>query len=901
MGAARTDERAGALDRRPSVVPGSDAPPPDGSGAVDRPAGAAPVVPDVLVERPALVHRLEAAAAKKVVLVVAPPGYGKSTLLAEWAASTDRSISWLTLDATDDDGPCFAGHLGAALRSADVGSGEPSVARTASGELPEVDWSFAEIAVAIDHVRPTTIVLDDFHRLTDPALLAEVAELIDRSPPHVRFVLSARIDPALPSHRWRLADELAQLRQGDLVFDAGEAGALVDRITGHGVTPEQLAVLVERTEGWGAGLQLAAISLCQVADVDGFITAFAGDDRHVSEYLTEHVLRHQPRAVREFLLETSVLDRMTASLCDAVTGRADGEQQLALACRRSLFVTKLDDQGRWYQCHQLFRDLLRSQLRVSRRGAEVELLRRAAAWHASRDEVEVAGGYLVDAGDDDRLLHLVRTHGGDLYRRGRIATVARWLERLAPATRGTNDVVLLEAAASMLSGQTARAEARLDELEARPDLGQPPQLVVDHIRTWAAHDEPASGRIRAAAARALAVAEGTDPGPLPDVFGLTSLDDVRKGARLNAAISAAFDGDSADARLLLAEAARVPHTSAPLEMDAAGTEALIDAWAGSLRSAEEHGTRALAVAGQAADRPHPGLAVALLALAHIDRRRNLLDRSQQRLDEVRAALSRTEPSVLLALHVAESAELALAGGDVDASLAALRAHAASPSPPSPRRVAGLLCAAESRALIATGDLDGAERILHRSPTDASEVQTVAVRLAVERGRFGDARSTLEAWPEDDEPGTDLRRELWRSILDDVGGADADPRRLERLVGAAHEQGHVRLFLDAGPHAVRLLRGLYHRAPTPFLRRVVGSSTTLSLVPAHPVDRLVEQLSDRERTVLGLLPSSLDNAEIAALLGVSVNTLKTHLKHIYQKLDVTSRRGAILAAEDLYLL
>lgn len=880
-------------------APEAVAPRPSALAAGDPPRSPATALPDGMVARPALVDRLEAAASKKVVLVVAPPGYGKSTLLAAWAEASHRRIAWLTLAAADDDADRFASRLGAALRPA---MATPALAE-AAGTPREVGTSFVDLAAAIDGLGPTTIVLDDFHRLTDATLLAEVTELIDRSPPPVRFVLSTRIDPALPSHRWRLDDQLAQLRQGDLLFDAHEAGALLEKITGRTVTEEQLAVLVERTEGWGAGLQLAALSLCQVDDVDRFITAFAGDDRHVSEYLTEHVLRHQPPAVREFLLETSVLDRLTASLCDAVTGRRDGEQLLELACRRSLFVTKLDDQGRWYQCHQLFRDLLRSQLRASRPGAEPELLRRAATWHVDRDEVEVAGAYLVDAGDDGRLLHLVRTHGGDLYRAGRIATVGRWLEHLDPLTRGTEEVALLAAAAAMLAGQTARAGAELDALAARPEPGAPARLVIDHIRTWAAHDEPVSGRVRAAVRQALAAVDVVDAPSLPDVFGLTSLDDVRKGARLNGAAAAAFDGDSATARRLLAEAARVPHTSAPLEIDAAGTEALIDAWAGSLRSAEEHGTRALAVAGQATDRPHPGLAVALLALAHVDRRRNLLDRSQQRLDEARAALNRTEPSVLLALHVAESAELALAVGDLDRGLALLRAHAAAPSPPSPHRVAGLLRAAESRALIGTGDLDRAERILERSSGDASEVHTVAIRLAVERGRFSEARSTLAAWPEDDEPVAGLRRELWGCILDDVDGTDPEdaPGRLGRLVGAADEQGHLRLFLDAGPHAVRLLRGLYHRAPTPFLRRVVDSSATLSLVPAHPVDRLVEQLSERERAVLGLLPSSLDNAEIAALLGVSANTLKTHLKHIYQKLDVTSRRGAILAAEDLYLL
>jgi LuxR family maltose regulon positive regulatory protein len=853
-------------------------------------------VPTTEVLRPGLVERVDAAATtRKLTLVIAPPGYGKTVLLAQWvAAKADRRVAWLNAEA-GDDADRFARHLCAALGTTD--------GRSRSALLDRVDLSgrrlgegFVAAFLADAATMPATIVvLDDFHTMANGPLLTDVGLLIEHAPPNLHFVVAARMDPPLPCHRLRLEDELVELRQDDLLFGEDESRELVELLARRRLSDQQLEQLLGRTEGWCAGLKLAALSLRQEPDVDGFLAAFAGDDRHVAEYLTEHVLRHQSPHVRSFLLQTSVLQRLTPSLCDAVTGSQDSQEVLAHLDRSSLFVSRLDDRREWFRYHPMFRTLLRQHLRDAGEVDERELLQRAADWHLARDELEAGVEYLAKAGADARVLEAARTHGYAMVVRGRLAAVIGWIDSIDGA--GGDDIPLLRAGLHMIAGDTVLAGALLDELLARPlTAGQ--RLVADFIRTWAVHDEPAPDRVVAAAGRAVSGLL-TRPPDIPDVLGITSAEGIRRVSLLNGGAAAAYLGRTGQARRWARAASTVVRDHPPSDVYAAALEALLEAWGGRLRAAHQQGTHALALAEQLGLSGHPETVLAQLALATVAREQDRLDDARRLLDRAAAQLQRVSAGALVGVHVSETALVALAAGDAGDALQALLSDRTARSNAPPGVVARLV-AAEARVLAATGDLDGARTALERAPVVTTEVAAAAIRIAVEREELGRASEILETWPSADDPGAALQRSLWQCVTDDLAGRPEEAlQRMRPLTAAAQEEGHVRLFFDAGHHALRLVRALYHAAPSPYLRSLVDAP----IPPPTPraVPALVEQFSNRERAVLRYLPSRLSNAEIAAQLRISINTVKTHLKHIYRKLGVEGRRDAIIAAERLHLL
>jgi LuxR family maltose regulon positive regulatory protein len=859
-------------------------------------------VPGTAVHRRSLVQRLDELTEHKLVLLVAPPGYGKSVLLAQWAGtSAPRRIAWLTVEATDD-ADRFARHLCAALTAADgrprdgvLGRVERSGRRMGPGFL-------AALLADAPSMPATAVVLDDFHTMQNPDLLAEIGLLVEEAPAQLHFVLAARMDPALPSYRLRLNDELGELRQDDLVFDSHDARQLISRISHRDLTSSQLDALVDRTEGWGAGLHLAALSLRRVRDVDGFVSAFAGDDRPVAEHLTEHVLRHQPTHVRRFLLRTSVLRRLTASLCDAVTLGQDGQAMLEHLDRGSLFINRLDDRREWFRYHELFRTLLRQHLHESDEEDERELLERAARWHLAHDDVETGVSYLTAAGADGALLDAVRSHGYAMCSAGRVAAPVRWIDAVDPAEgRRCSEVPLLRAALHTMAGDTLAADVMLADVAADEGMTTPERMVGDVIHTWSVHDRPVPRPVMAAATRSLATLERASRSEIPDVLGLTTPAGIRRTVLLNGGAAAAYDGRAQAAREWIRRAKALADVRAAPDVYAFGLGALLDAWGGRLRSAREQAAHALAKAEQSTTTPHPGVVTARLALAHVARERDELDEAEALLAATTSELQRTRPSVLLAVQATEQASLALARGQLRQGLRIVAEHRAADVAPPPPAVAARLGAVEARLLLANGELEGAQLAADRAPAVGCDIAAVRVQIAVDRGDLAAARTLLARWPPDGEPGAELQRRLWRAILDDVEGAAGSDAEVAAVVAAAQEEGWVALFLDAGHHAVHAVRRLHGEAPTPYLRHLVDDRIPPSPARRPPVEELVERFSNRERAVLRYLPSRLDNAEIAAELRVSINTLKTHLKHIYRKLGVDGRKSAIEAAERLHLL
>src|SRR3954469_1911822 len=386
-----------------------------------------------LVARSELLARLAAEADGRLTLVCAPAGWGKSLLLAGWHASEAerRPFAWVSLDPGDDDPVRFWSYVIGALRTVEPGLGDAALAALPTAGpalleavLPMLVNELAEIP------RPIVLVLDDYHVLHDEVIHASVAFLLRHLPRTVHVAIASRFDPPLALSRLRAAGEVVEVRAGDLQFSHDEADALLNDMLALGLDRADVTLLRERTEGWPAGLALAALSLRDQGDRSAFIHAFAGDDRHIGEYLHD-VISEQPRPVREFLLRTAILERLCAPLCDAVTGGSDSAALLAEAYRSNLFLVALDDRGRWFRYHHLFRDLLREELARSEPELVAELHRRASVWHESNGDVDDAIFHATAGGRIDSAAELIAQHWRPAFQVSP-RTVARWLRALPP-------------------------------------------------------------------------------------------------------------------------------------------------------------------------------------------------------------------------------------------------------------------------------------------------------------------------------------------------------------------------------------------------------------------------------------------------------------------------------------
>ncbi|HJZ00862.1 MAG TPA: AAA family ATPase, partial [Streptosporangiaceae bacterium] len=372
--------------------------------------------------------RLARALGGGLVLVCAPAGFGKTALVADWLRSCGRPVAWLSLDVGDNDPVRFWRHVVAALDRARPGIGE----RVAPlpGPLPSSFEGLVTVLInelaALSGENEIVLVLDDYHLVDARQVHVSLAFLLEHLPPGLHLVLASRSDPPLPLARLRARGQLAELRTGDLRFTAEEGAALLRESAGGALPGAAVAALVARTEGWAAGLQLAALSLRGRSDIAGFVAAFSGSHRFILDYLTEEVLDGQPEQVREFLLETSVLERLSGGLCDAVTGRDDGQAMLEQVEQAGLFLMPLDEVRGWWRYHRLFADLLRARLQQQRPGRVAVLHRAAAAWYEEHGLADDAVGHALGAGDTAWAARLIEQHfDATLYLRSEGATAQR--------------------------------------------------------------------------------------------------------------------------------------------------------------------------------------------------------------------------------------------------------------------------------------------------------------------------------------------------------------------------------------------------------------------------------------------------------------------------------------------
>jgi LuxR family maltose regulon positive regulatory protein len=881
----------------------------------------APRVTRDLVDRPRLVSPLVASARRPAVLLVsAPAGFGKSTLLAQLLVrGPGPAVAWLSLDAGDSDPATYWAYVLAAIRTAmpDLGGAAQELLDTRGAPITSVLTSLINDLAAADE--EIVLVLDDYHVVHDPAIHEAMTFLVDHLPSQLRLVIATRSDPPLPLPRLRARGELVEVRATDLRFTEQETAAYFDTM-GLALSGPQVSTLESRTEGWAAALQLAALSLQGRADTTGFIDGFAGDDRHVVDYLVEEVVHRQPEAVRDFLLRTSVLPRMSGPLADAVTGRSDGRAMLEALDRDNLFLVPLDDQRRWYRYHHLFADMLRARLLDELPGEATELHRRASTWHEQDGDTSAAIEHALAAGDTDRAAGLVEAVLPAMTRERREAQLRRWMEALPDEVYVRRPVLANGYVGALMStGETRGVEARLRLAEEWVELARdlPPGILPD----------------------GLLFARADQWERLPGWVKIH-----RSGLALMAGDVTATMCHAEDAMAVLEPGDDLGHGAATALMglarwrtgDVAGAAA---AYAETIRHFE--------LVGYVAD--ILGCAVTLADLLLAQGRLGDAERTyRDALD-----LAEGQPSSTVRgtpdIHVG-LAEILNQRGDLDGASEHLRLaeelgdHLGLPKHPHRRRIAEAgVRQAEGDLTRALALLDEAEQVydLDFSP-DARPLGAIRARVWIRQGRAELALRWAEASGLSvlDEPSYLREHEhvtLARALLardQDVvdfllrllAAAEAGERfgsvleisallalarqrrgepvaattALARALELAEPEGYLRIFTDEGAAMETLLSVAARSGVTPtYVARLLGAGPTVP--PPLRGEALVDPLSEREVDVLRLLASELSGPEIARHLVVSLNTVRTHTKNIYAKLGVGTRRAAVRRAEDLGLL
>lgn len=870
----------------------------------------APSLPPHVFERPRLVELLAAGTQGRVTTVVAPAGYGKSVAVAQWRErASDRPVAWIDLRAIDDDGVRFARALELELVAA-LGDAAPRLDLVDSGGH-SLGVDLVEVLVDdLTLVPDVVVVLDNFEAITGPALLADVAALIDRAPPSLHVVVISRSDPAIGTSRLRLRGELIEIRRESLAMDADEAALLLSQTARVELAPATLDLLVERTSGWPAALQLAALSLRTADDPAAFVERFSGDDQFVAEYLTDEVLRACSPVERRFLTETSVLRRINGALGDAVLASTGTRAMLRALERSGMLLVRDEGPGDWYHYHPLLHELLRTELEVGDPPRHRELLLRAAAWHRDvDDDLEAASAYLVAARAWDELLAMSQVHGRACFERGMTTMLRSRIDAIPEQVRATSTLaVLTSAALHVLCGQTRVAEDELGQLEHDRTLTTWERAISATTRAamvaW--HLEPRQALDAGRRALQLVADIGPDDDPV-DVLGITSLPSLEAIALVAMGRAAHYLGRDEEARELLVRATEQSQGSyLPWYLHSLGVRSTLEAMSGDLRTATDLAARVVAVASESGLASHPATGEAQLALAIVRREQDSLAEASYALDAAIGLVRSNHRWPLMRLHAAELASLGVASGDRSA-VSRLFDDGTPDASGERRPYAGRLLAVAMRGLVAAGDPQGAAALADARADlrGSEEVHLAELAVAVTCDDRERARRLVEELEGSTRLRTAVECRLWHAVLDDRAGArDRAFERCSEAVELASEQGLRRVFLDAGPEVLALVRAHHEHAPTAFVRSILDRDLGRDLDgrPASPrVAGLVEQLTDREMAVLHYLPTRLSNAEIAARLYVSINTVKTHLKHVYRKLDVDSRDGAIDRAVSLGLL
>lgn len=912
------------------------------------------------VIRPRLLERLEAGlrGMRRVTLIAAPAGFGKTTLLSTWRAiAVGRGLpfGWVSLDSSDNDPLLFWSYFLAALDMAESGVGAPALAMLQSSQPPNIEHILkntlnALIARSVEYPeRQMALVLEDYHVITEPAIHMALTWLIERLPATLHLIMATRADPALPLARLRASGDLTELHADDLRFTPDEITAFFNQTMGLALTAADLAALEARTEGWVAGLQLAALALQSHSDRAGFIHTFTGTNRYVVDYLATEVLEHQPAHVQTFLLHTAILDRLCDPLCDAVLGRpaqtdsgsspsgdTSSQNQLEALERANLFVVPLDDDRHWYRYHHLFADVLRQRLARSMPAAQVTALHeRASIWYGDNGLIAEAVQHALFMPDGVRAAQLIERHGLGIIVSGQTQTALGWLNRLPEALRrGRPYLGILHALALLFTSDLEGAEARLQAAESCIGPDSPPadvRFTQGNAAAIRANIALYTGDLAAGAAygeQVLALL------PESEVIARTT-------ARLHVARGSRVTGDvrlTSERRALAAVGPIRASGNLLATLSAIVNVARLQTLQGRLRAASATYQELVLLAGgpDKIRSLHGGLPY-FVGLGELYYEWNELDEAGEFLSQAMAsglgtktidaeyvvlghlALARLQQaqgeSALAHQTLAACADLARRRGFVS--------HLVTRAPAVQAQWA--LSAGDLPAAIVWAEASGltADDELHFTrEAEYLILARIGLARASQAGRLDLLTSALHLLDRLMADATAKARGasvleilIVRSLA--VAAQGNQPGALAALgqaLAQAAPEGYVRRFIDEGPALWALLQAIdaesVASAPgyVPHLLTAIAAESGISnqAAPAHamaPASNagLVEPLTAREIEVLRLIAAGQSNAQIAQTLVIALSTVKTHTNTIYGKLAVTSRTQAIARAHELNLL
>ena len=912
-----------------------------------------PPVRSNLVPRWRLIERLDEGLrlGHRLTLISAPAGFGKTTLLSEWASQRVSesaggwSVAWLSLDEGDNDPARFWTYFIAAFQTieADVGAGVLSALQT-----PQPPPTESVLITLINQIAtipaPFVLVLDDYHLITAQPIHDVLTSLLDHLPGNMHLVIATRADPPLPVARLRGRGQLMELRLTDLRFTPDEAASFLNQVMRLDLSAEDVAALEARTEGWIAGLQMAAVSMRGQEDVAGFIRAFTGSDRYILDYLVEEVLQHQPESVQTFLLQTAILDRLTGPLCDTVVGEIgdwraeiDDHHQYPISNIQSqsileylesfnLFILPLDNERRWYRYHRLFADLLRQRVQQARPDLVLTLHRRASHWYEQNGFVVEAVGHALAAEDLERSAELIEQAAEATLMRSEVATLLRWVDALPDElVRARPTLCLFHAWALLLGGHPIdQVESRLQRVDEDADLAGKAAPLRAFVAIFQGR-LPRAGELSREALEQLAE---------DDLF-------LRGVAIWLLAISDMMEGDLARGSQALDEIARRSQEAGNVMIAAMTTCTLAELHMtrGQLGRAKATYRRALELATDAQGRRLPIAGMALIGLGELEREWNNLETAEQYLTEGIEQIEQwgeigaIDGYIFLAYVKQAQGDIA---GAADAIQKAQQLAVQFDATEMDDVFAG---AHQAHLSVIQGDLEPAQRWIEerKLTVDAAlaeleerisnglsgysrhwrtvEYLTLARSLIAQKGH-DKALEILELLIKIAERyglhGRVIKSQVFKALTYQAQGDSTQAlAALERALSLAEPEGYVRVFVDEGEPMATLLRHAAGRGiAVEYVSKLLAVLETkderrmTKMPPSSSVLRpssLVEPLSERELEVLRLLTTHLSSTEIARELYISVHTVRYHIKSIYSKLGVHCRADAVGRARELDLL
>ncbi len=865
-----------------------------------------------VVARPRLVERLNECLALgcRLTLISAPAGFGKTTLVSEWIAKCGMPAAWLSLDERDNDPARFISYLVKALQTIQAGIGERLLAALQSPEPLQIETILTTLLNEISTIQENfLLVLDDYHSIDSQPVDQSLAFLIEHQPPQMYLLIATREDPDLPLARLRARGQCTELRAADLRFTPAEAAEFLNSVMGMNLGEEDIAALEARTEGWIAGLQLAAISMRGIKDTSSFIQSFTGSHRFVMDYLLEEVLRQQPESIQAFLLSTSILDRMCGSLCDAILldSSNPGQTTLEYLERANLFIVPLDNERRWYRYHHLFWDLLRKRLGQNLPADGIaELNIHASEWYENYDLMLEAFRHAAAANDIERAVRLMESKKMPIHLRGVATAILGWLESLPKSLLDARPVLWWRQASMLLIiGQPMGVEEKLQALEA---------ALASNALSVAGMNESSRDLIGKIAAARANVAQAQAEPETTLVHAHRALEYLHPNDLNNRSMAIRSMGFAYYLQNNLVAAGEA--YAEALSLGQASGD-IINILLASIRlgQIQESGNQ-LHLAAETYRRvlqrideySPPNAPVAYLGLARICYEWNDLDAAGQYAEQS-LQLARQYDQVIDRLIISELflCQLKLARGDVAGAAGFL-----TQAEQEMRRSNNTFrlkdkAASQAMILLRQGNIGQTAQLAQKA-----NLPLIQARVFIAQGDYSAALGVLETFRQTAEV------KAWPSLLIQVMAVQSmalykngEKEKAVELIGdvlaRVEPEGFIRLFLDEGDAMAELLSTAAKQGIRPdYVGKLLAAfkgemqdEQPKASVPGS--SSLIEPLSQRELEILKLIAQGLSNREISERLFLAVDTIKGHNRKIFDKLQVQSRTEAIARALELGLL